>query len=348
MIMQAICFFTISGSLPMRHPRPHFILLFFLALIALPACTPFYKEPAVTPVQARHTITENREQHYTPETLRLTAKVDYYDGSQNKRVAGRDFIISARTPASLRVTLSSFDKALSTLVTDGHTFGMLDAMNNVFVTGLATPANLAQLLPLYLSAHDIFRILTARHPDDNVVESPAPELRWNTEVGAYQLDLELSDGRTEHVFYAYPSGDIVKITISRGEETQYEFSASDFGVFYPEQDDDIPDDAPKTTPTRSIRLPKTVIFKLKPQKTDVRLRVDSYALDCEFSPQVFQLVPPQGTRVIVLHDDSVVNMPDTPNPTHDDSVVTMPDAPNLPFSEDDPVMPQDEQPHDTP
>ena len=297
----------------MRRPIPHLIILLSLILACLfSSCATFYKEPAVTPAQALSTITENRGQSYTPNTIRLTAKVDYYDGSQNKRVVGRDFVISAQAPASLRVTLSSFDKALSTLVTDGNTFGMLDAMNDVFVTGLATPANLAQLLPLYLSAHDIFRVLTAQYPDANVVPNPPADLQWNTAVGAYQLELPLTDGRIERVFFAYPSGDIIKMTISRGDETQYEFTASDFDTFHPEIDDDLDEDvaAAMAESPRSIRLPKTVIFKLKPEKTDVRLRIESYTLDCDFSPQVFNLLPPQGIRIIVLHDDSV---PLTPN-----------------------------------
>ncbi len=290
----------------MRRPIPHLsILLFLLFACFLSSCATFYKEPAVTPAQALTTITENRGQSYAPNTIRLTAKVDYYDGSQNKRVVGRDFVISAQAPASLRVTLSSFDKALSTLVTDGNTFGMLDAMNDVFVTGLATPANLAQLLPLYLSAHDIFRVLTAQYPDDNVVPNPSSDLQWNTEVGAYQLELPLTDGRIERVFFAYPSGDIIKMTISRDDETLYEFTASDFDTFHPEIDDDLDEDvaAAMAESPRSLRLPKTVIFKLKPEKTDVRLRIESYTLDCEFSPQVFTLMPPQGIRIVVLHDD---------------------------------------------
>ena len=308
----------------MRRSIPHTILPLFLCFLVsclFSACATFNREPAVTPAQALETITQNRGQSYTPDTIRLTAKVDYYDGSQNKRVVGRDFIISAQAPASLRVTLSSFDKALSTLVTDGKTFGMLDAMNDVFVTGFATPANLAQLLPLYLSAHDIFRVLTAQYPEDGIVSTATPDPQWDTSVGAYQLEFPLSDGRVERVYYAYPSGDILKMTISRNDETLYEFTASDFDTFHPENDDDLDEEiaAASQEAPRSIRLPKTVIFKLKPEKTDVRLRIESYTLDCEFAPQVFTLIPPQGIRYVVLHDDSIplvpTNSPD-PAPEH--------------------------------
>ena len=280
--------------------------LMCLSLALSTGCTTFHKEPAVSPTQAQETILQSRSLHYSPDTLRLTAKVDYYDGSQNKRVVGRDFIISAQAPANLRVTLSSFDKALSTLVTNGNTFGLLDAMNDVFVTGRATPANLAQLLPLYLSAHDIFRVLTAQYPDENVSENTPHDLVWDTGVGAYKLTLNLKDGRTERVYFAYPSGDIVKMTISLADEIQYEYTADDFETYSPEQDDDIMDeDVKSSSPAPAIRLPKTILFKLKPEKTDVRLRIDQYTLDCEFAPQVFDLFPPSGTRIVVLHDDPI-------------------------------------------
>lgn len=293
------------SCLPMHTlTRACFWLILIIALST--GCASFHKEPAVTPTQAQQTILQSRSQAYSPDTLRLTAKVDYYDGSQNKRVVGRDFIISAQAPASLRVTLSSFDKALSTLVTNGNTFGLLDAMNDVFVTGRATPSNLAQLLPLYLSAHDIFRVLTAQYPDENVSENAQPDLVWDANVGAYKMTLNLKDGRTEHVYFAYPSGDIVKMTISRNDEIQYEYTAEDFASYSPEQDEDFADEETDlSSPAPTIRLPKTVLFKLKPEKTDVRLRIDQYTLDCDFAPQVFDLFPPPGTRIVVLHDDPI-------------------------------------------
>ncbi len=261
-----------------------------------------YAEPNVTPQAALLTINDARTATYQPNTVRLIAKVDYYDGSQNKRVVGRDFVISAQAPANLRVTLSSFDKALSTLVTNGYTFGLLDAMNNVFVTGRATPQNLAQILPLYLSAHDLFRVLISQYPDENVDSLISEQLEWDSSVGGYRQDLQLKDGRIQHVFHAYPSGDLVRMTITNGDKLEYDFQASDFAVFKSHADDDLDEDVRAASEPNSVRLPQTIVFSLKPQKTDVRLRIESYDIDVDFVPQVFDLVPPPGTPVAVLRD----------------------------------------------
>ncbi len=272
-------------------------------------CAASHKEPAVSPTQAASQISTQRELAYHPNTVRLIAKVDYNDGKAHKRVVGRDFIISAQAPDRMRVTISAFDKAMETLVTNGSTFALLDAVNDQFVTGKATPENLSKILPLYLSAHDLFRILTAQFPDEAILPNQSPEYVWNTRVGAYELIYDLTDDRQMHVFYSYPQGDLVKMTIVSGDESLYEFEAEDFSSHEPseEDDEDLDEDIRAAAgPRPSIRLPETIIFRMKPQETDVRLRIESYALDVDFVPQVFDLMPPAGTKTILLKDDTAI------------------------------------------
>lgn len=267
--------------------------LFCIALLGLmsSACSgsKLYPEPAVATSDVLAIIDAD-----TPkaDSMRITAKVDYVDGETNKRVVGRDFVISAEQPNYLRITLSSFDKALSTLVTDGEHLLLIDAMQNVFVIGRATAKNLSTLLPLYMSAQDIIRLLSGEYPQDGLLEPSLQntDITWNPAENGYERRLKLKDGSEQSVFYSYPEGDIFKIAIHKDGDIRYLFEARDFTVHpFAEQ--------------QSMRLPKTVVFKMKAEKTDLRLRIENYDLDPSFSEGVFTLVPPLGYEIIFLDGD---------------------------------------------
>ena len=277
-----------------------------LAALFLSGCAATkYAEPNITPDAAYDAISQTRNAVYEPKSVRLVAKVDYYDGTENKRVVGRDFVISAQAPANLRVTISSFDKALSTLVTNGPLLSLLDAMNNVFITGSSTPQNISRILPIYLSAHDIYRVLVSQYPDENIDHTLSNTLVWDESVGGYRQDFQLKDGRVQHVYYAYPTGDMIKITITNGDTLEYDFQASDFKAFSSHAGADLDEDIPAQSGPHSVRLPQTIVFHLVPQKTDVRLRVDSYDIDVDFVPQVFTLTPPEGTKLMFFRNDAL-------------------------------------------
>ena len=216
-----------------------------------------------------------------PSTLRVMAKVDYFDEIKGDRVAGRDFVISAQAPSSLRVTLSSFDKALSTMVTDGESFYLMDATQNVFIMGRATAENISQLLPLYLSASDIYQVLMGGYPTEDLSEDwdSTKTFKWDGSVGAYCLTLPRKDGSQQQVFFSYPELDIVEMRFVRDGEIHYQYIAKDFV----EQD--------------GIRFPDKIAFVMPEQKTDVRLRITQRDINLEFKPQVFILQPLEGMPV---------------------------------------------------
>ncbi|MCL2326306.1 MAG: hypothetical protein FWC40_07440 [Proteobacteria bacterium] len=272
-------------------------LSFILLTLACGCATTRFPEPNLTPDNALSTLTAPRP---GPDTMRIVAKIDYVDESQNKRVVGRDFVISAKAPQSMRMTLSSFDKALSTLVTDGHSFSLIDATQNIFVAGRATAQNLSQILPLYLSASDIYRILIGDFPTDDLAQDAfaRQSFAWNAKVGAYQRSLPQASGNTLNIFYHYPHGDIVMITITQDNDVIYQYEAKDFKTF------DLSGSADASEmSSASLRLPQTIIFRMKPQKTDVRLRIERRDINCDLSPAVFNLFPPEGVSVIIMPED---------------------------------------------
>ena len=257
-----------------------------LISMAFFGCAKNIPEPEIPRDQARMQI--DQIQGDMPDTMRINARVDYVDEINNKRVVGQDLILSSQKPSDMRITLSAFDKAIATLVSDGVTFSLIDVGQNVYVTGKSTPENIAQILPVYLSAADLYRVIHGGYPTDGLAENSLENqsFPWDNVAGGYRRSLNMYNGLTEHIFYAWPSGDIFRITVNDGEEMVYQYEASEFKDF--KQDGAV------------YRYPAEIMFHLPRQKTDVRLRVDKRDLNVEFSPAVFRLNPPNGARVIKM------------------------------------------------
>ena len=222
-------------------------------------------------------------------TMRIMSKIDYVDGVNNKRVVGQDLVFSAQPPLNMRITISAFDKAISTLVSDGVGFALIDVSQNVFVTGHATPENISQILPVYLSAADLFRVIYGDFPRDGLADDAVERqaFAWDSREGGYARTLALSDGRTMKVIHEWPSGSVKKITVLDAEKESYRYEASSFETVTPESG-------------QTCIYPREILFSLPEQKTDVRLRVEKRDMDVEFSPAVFQLIPPADSQIVLM------------------------------------------------
>lgn len=255
-----------------------------------------FPEPEVPVDKAREDIEALSQNRAFPNSMRLMTKVDYVDELNAKRVVGQDLILSAQAPSNMRITISAFDKAISTLVSDGKGFSLMDVSQNVYITGLATPENIAQILPVYLSASDLYRVIYGLYPVDGLM-SDADEKQsfaWDETVGGYKRSLNMKNGLTENVFYDWPDGNIIRITVTNQDETLYIYEASGFKSFNDEND-------------VSYSYPSQILFKLPPQKTDVRLRIENRDVNVDFSPAVFRLLPPNGAKIIVLNHPEFIS-----------------------------------------
>lgn len=277
--------------------KSNFLILLVISLFSLTffACaTRSIPEPNIPSQQAQSTLDDIH--HNFPDNMRLTAKIDYVDEINAKRVVGQDLILSIQTPQNMRITISAFDKAISTLVSDGKGFSLIDISQNVYVTGLATPQNISQILPVFLSAADLFRVIYGMYPTDGLTHNAlqTQSFSWDEKNGGYKRSLQMNNGQVQNVFYAWPSGDIFKITVTQDDKTIYTFEAQNFKD-YKEND-------------KSYRYPELILFQLPLQKTDVRLRIENRDFNVDFSPAVFRLLPPAGAQIITLD-------PIQPNPT---------------------------------
>ena len=249
-------------------------------------CSGITPEPAVAIEEVRTALAQEREAG--PYAMRIMTKVDYVDGKNNKRVVGQDLVLSSQMPQDMRITISAFDKAISTLVTDGKVFALMDVSQNVYLAGMATPENISQILPVALSAADLYRVIHGGFPVDDLADGALENatVQWDGKEGGYRRAMQTKDGGVQNVYYAYPSWDVFKITVTHEDNTTYSYEASDFKTY--QQDG------------KAFRYPKQIIFRLPQEDTNVRLRVEKCDLDVRFSAAVFRLMPVQGAKIIIL------------------------------------------------
>lgn len=264
------------------------ILAIWLVMTGFVGCAGVTPEPNIAIDEVRTILVQDNL--HAPDSMRIVTKIDYVDGKNNKRVVGQDLVLSAQKPANMRITISAFDKAVSTLVTDGSVFALMDVTQNVYLAGIASADNISQILPVYLSAGDLFRVIHGSYPKDDLdpENEKQAEIVWDGKNGGYRKSMTTRSGAVQDVYYAYPSWDIFKITVSQEDKTTYVYEASDFKEF--------------TNGDKKYRYPKQIIFRLPQEDTNVRLRVESCDLDVEFSEAVFRLMPSSGARIIILDD----------------------------------------------
>ena len=226
-----------------------------------------------------------------PATMRISSRVDYVDEAHNKRVVGQDLVISSRSPQSMRITISAFDKAVATLVTDGVAFALMDVGQNAYVTGMATPENISRILPVFLSAADLYRVIHGMFPIDDLTDDAyeTQTFAWDGRENGYCRSLNMKNGNVQHVYYKYPGGDIFKIIVKKQDKAVYTYEASDFKDY--------------KSAGNTYRFPTKILFSLPELKTDVRLRVDKVDFNVELSDAVFMLMPQQGSQIFSLEDE---------------------------------------------
>ena len=246
-------------------------------------------EPAVASSEVLQTL--DSKALVQPETMRIASRVDYVDDMHNKRVVGQDLVISSRQPQSMRITISAFDKAIATLVTDGVAFALMDVSQNAYVTGIATPENISKILPVFLSASDLYRVIHGLYPVDDLAPDAfdTQTFAWDGRENGYCRTLNMKNGNVQHVYYKYPNGDIFKIVVKNQDNAVYTYEASDFKNY--------------SADGNTYRFPGKILFSLPEYKTDVRLRIDKVDFNVELSDAVFMLMPPQGAQIFILEDE---------------------------------------------
>lgn len=266
-------------SLARRTALAGLLGLFALCLTGCPKNIPPPENALQTPAELRQAIDARVAEI---ETARFKEVVIDYFGA-GERVKVRQLILVAK-PAYLRVQtrVPGTDEILSLLVSDGETFSMHRRDTNQFFTGIASPENIARLLPVDLSAADVTRVMLGGAPWDRFSRvAGTPQMEWDSKKGKYRYWSETSDGG-ELVMWVRPTDFAVEELrqFDAGEKVVYRYATDDWKR------------------QKNIALPAWRRFVWPGRDLDFSMDVGETQLDVELHQMLFELQPPAGSEII--------------------------------------------------
>ncbi|MFO0562119.1 MAG: hypothetical protein U0269_29160 [Polyangiales bacterium] len=127
--------------------------------------------------------------------LRAHGSADQF--GRNGRVRG-EVAIRVRAPDKVRFDMFAFGQLVSSLVTNGSQFGLLQGQQ--YLVGPARACAAQQIAGIPLEAREIAAVLSGGVP---VIGAPVGPVRW--EEGHYVLDLRSTEGNTARIELELPS-----------------------------------------------------------------------------------------------------------------------------------------------
>ena len=142
--------------------------------------------------------------------------------------------LAVSRPGLLRVEMFDFfNRPIAVLVTDGQRFGLLQAQENTWYQGPATPRNLARFLPVALPSEELVSVMLGRVP---LLPAERMSLALDEKEGLYVLTLER--GAVSQVLRIHPT--LLRVVKSevRGARTyglEYERFKEEGGLVFPHE-----------------------------------------------------------------------------------------------------------------
>ena len=170
---------------------------FHLALtLLMPACAGCQRGAPIgglitNPLRVTTVLTDRANQ---VRSLRAHGSADQF--GRNGRVRGEVSIV-VRAPDKVRFDMFAFGTLVSSLVTDGTRFGLLQGTN--YAIGPARACAAQRLAGIPLEAREIAAVLSGGIPE---LGTPVGPVRW--EEGHYVLDLRMADSRTNRLELELP------------------------------------------------------------------------------------------------------------------------------------------------
>jgi outer membrane lipoprotein-sorting protein len=222
----------------------------------------------------------------TVRSARFRVILEYYD--RETRGANFRAAVLVRQPEDLHVQLlSPFGDPLRTLVSNGRRLSMYDLEAQTYYYGSPTPENVARILPFYLTAADIARVLLAGPPLDLMHTDPAElSLDWDGERGAYRLSGPMAHepGRLD-------------LWVRHGDWTLQWAQRHDArgGLVFELRTGGFETVDGAGLPTR-IRF----LYEAPDRSVDMSISVERTELNVDFNDALFELEAPHGVRQVAL------------------------------------------------
>ncbi|ATB34528.1 DUF4292 domain-containing protein [Melittangium boletus] len=183
--------------------------------------------------------------------------------------------LAASRPGLLRVEMFDFfNRPIAVLVTDGHRFGLLQAQENKYYQGPATPRNLSRFLPVALPSEELVAVMLGRVP---FIPAERMTLAIDEKEGLYVLTLV--KGPVSQVLHIHPRHLRVVRSQVKGARTY----SLEYGRFEPQGE--------------SV-FPREVKLLAESAETSLDLRYTSVTLNESPDLTLFDLSVPEDIPVV--------------------------------------------------
>lgn len=219
------------------------------------------------------------------ESVRVRATLEYYGDDGRARI--RQALV-AQAPADVRMeAISPFDTTLSVLVLRDGGLRFYDLQNEQFVVGRAVPEHIGRLIPLWLTAEDIVRVMLGAPPLDAASPTEAGEVSWDGSAGAWRWRMSGVTGGELDVWVRHERCTFAGAHArDAAGTTTWELRTGS----YETRDVD-------GTP---IELPTRYRFLLPAERIDISLEVERRTLNPDLPEELFELAEPRGVERIDL------------------------------------------------
>jgi hypothetical protein len=235
------------------------------------------------------------------------AKIDHF--SKQGRVRG-DVLVLAVNPDRVRFDVVAFGTPVYTLTSDGKQFEMLDIKEKLFLTGPASPCNLARLTQVPIPGHALVSLLHGEAPV--LVHQPqGAKISWDWSGGFYRLLLESTREATEEIHIEVHPDDVdkdwkqqrVRVTNVRVAQRGIDLYDAELGNHKPMttapprvDPDGLDAPIPPSGPACNAELPRSIRMRVPDTGQDVVFQYKDAAWNPPLIPNAFRQVKPGGVR----------------------------------------------------
>lgn len=248
-----------------------------VAALALAACVPPKVPPPDLSLDPAALLAQVRAADGRVTSVQGSARVRITSKERSGALAAW---VAAERPDRIHVeTLDFFGNPAAVMVADGRRFTLYDAREKVVYVGAPTPANLARLVPLRVSADELVQVLCGSAP-------LAPGTPASATPGPGVVTLRIDAGPLAQVVDVGPGAGVVSArTLGPGGAPAPGAVEVAFGARAPVDGVPFPDSATLSAPDRGVR---------------VALEWKSPKVNRPVDPALFRLEPPRGARVVDL------------------------------------------------
>jgi hypothetical protein len=227
------------------------------------------------PPDAESLLARVREQLRRASGLRAETKVDHLSGEG--RIKGKVTMLVAADGRLRFEAESPLGSPLAVLASDGTEFDLLDVEKNRFLTGPATPCNVARLLRIVMPGADVAAVLLGGAP---LPPFERARVEWDDSHGGRErLILDLFGGGRQTLWLGAGgrTWDVVAAErVDAAGRTLFSLEHEGF------------------RDVGRVRLPRVTRFREPAEKADVIVRWREQEAGVELPAAAFRLPPPEG------------------------------------------------------